>query len=299
MNHDFGTTFELEDASSFPAGPEQRVERVERAGQRPAPGATMVATRHVAREAGMPQLLIGTSGWSYETWKNGFYAGLPQKEWLRHCSTRFTALEINATFYRLQEPELLARWRDETPERFVFAMKANRYLTHYRRLLEPEASIDMERERAESLGGKLGAVLWQLPKNFQRHDARLEGFLEALRRHWPTRHVLEFRHASWFVPEVAERLAAHGVAACISDAKDWPMWEQVTTDFAYVRLHGHTHTYHSGYSKRSLERWAHRVRAWMAQGRDVHVYFDNTDAGAAPRNAMALRALVTGARVHA
>jgi len=111
--------------------------------------------------------------------------------------------------------------------------------------------------------------------------------------------VLEFRHTSWFVPEVAQRLAAHGVAACISDAKDWPMWEQVTADFVYARLHGHTHTYHSGYSKSSLERWAHRVRTWMAQGRDVHVYLDNTDAGAAPRNAMALRALVTGARAQA
>jgi uncharacterized protein YecE (DUF72 family) len=251
----------------------------------------------------MAQLLIGTSGWNYDRWKDAFYGGLPQREWLRYCSTCFTSLEINATFYRLQETETLARWRDETPERFMFAVKANRYLTHYRRLSEPEESIDLERERATALDAKLGAVLWQFPQNFQRHDARLDRFLEALRQRWPARHVLEFRHASWFSPEIARRLAAHGVAACISDAADWPMWESepapATTDFVYVRLHGHTHTYHSGYAKRSLERWAHKARTWLAQGRDVHVYFDNTDAGAAPYDAMTLRALVSGVRVHA
>lgn len=282
MNHDLGISFPYPDESAREAA-----EQVERSACDP------------GRDPGSAQLWIGTSGWSYEEWKDDFYAGLPQREWLRHCSARFTALEINATFYRLQDPESLARWRDETPERFVFAMKANRYLTHYRRLSEPQASIDMERERAASLGAKLGAVLWQLPQNFQRHDARLDEFLEALSRQWPMRHALELRHASWFSPEVAARLAAHGVAVCISDAKDWPMWEEVTADFVYVRLHGHTHTYHSGYSKRSLERWAHRVRGWMAQGRDVHVYFDNTDAGAAPRDAMALRALINGARIQA
>lgn len=247
----------------------------------------------------MAQLLVGTSGWNYDEWKDTFYSGMPSKEWLRHCSTRFSALEINATFYRLQERDTLTRWRDETPDRFVFALKANRYLTHYRRLIEPEESIDLERERADALGAKLGAVLWQLPKNFQRYDARLEGFLQALGERWPVRHVVELRHSSWFTPEVAEMLAAHNVAVCISDASDWPMWEQVTTDFVYVRLHGHSHTYHSAYAKRSLETWAKKARAWLAQGRDVHVYFDNTDAGAAPRDAMTFRSLVTSKRRHA
>jgi uncharacterized protein YecE (DUF72 family) len=247
----------------------------------------------------MAQLLVGTSGWNYDEWKDTFYAGSQSNEWLRHCSTRFTALEINATFDQQQERETLTRWCEETPEPFVFAMKANRHLTHYCRLLEVEESIDLERERASALGSKLGAVLWQLPQNFQRFDARLEGFLQALGQRWPGRHVIELRHDSWFTPEVAEMLAAHGVAVCISDAADWPMWEQVTTDFVYVRLHGHTHTYHSGYAKRSLERWAHKARGWLAQGRDVHVYFDNTDAGAAPRDALAFRSLVTSQRRQA
>lgn len=239
----------------------------------------------------MARSLIGTSGWSYDEWKDSFYRGLQRRHWLRHYGQQLTALEINATFYGPLRPETLARWRDETPEGFVFALKGNRYVTHRRRLLEPEQAIEMERERAAALEPKLGAVLWQLPAELARHDARLAGFLDALAR-WPARHAIELRHRSWFCPEVAALLADRGVAACISDAADWPMWECVTADFVYVRLHGHTRTYRSRYAPRSLARWAGKVQGWLDEGRDVHVYFDNTSAGAAPRDALALRALL-------
>lgn len=177
----------------------------------------------------------------------------------------------------------------------MFALKANRYLTHRQRLRAPGESIALERERAAALGPKLGAVLWQLPAGLARHDARLAGFLDALAR-WPARHAIEFRHRSWFCPGVAAQLAERGVAVCISDAADWSMWECVTADFVYVRLHGHTRTYCSRYAPRSLERWAGKVQRWLAEGRDAHVYFDNTGAGAAPRDALALLALLRALR---
>lgn len=245
----------------------------------------------------MARLFIGTSGWNYDDWKGSFYRGIPRKNWLRHCAEQLTALEINATFYGLQKVSTLRGWADATPDGFVFALKANRYLTHYRRLRDPDEPITVDRDRARALGDKLGAVLWQLPGNFHRtgdNEARLRAFLSALGRRWRTRHVIELRHRSWFEPRVAEALRDHGVAVCISDAADWPMWKEVTADFAYVRLHGHTRTYDSAYAKRSLEKWAADVGGWLRGGRDVHVYFDNTDAGAAPRDALRLKKMLGG-----
>jgi uncharacterized protein YecE (DUF72 family) len=238
---------------------------------------------------------IGTSGWSYPAWKETFYRGVSRRDWLVRCAERFTALEINASFYRLQKAETFARWRDLTPPEFRFALKANRYLTHNRRLAAPASSIALERERALHLGGKLSAVVWQLPANLRRHDERLDGFLTALRA-WPeVRHAVEFRHTSWFCAAVAQHLSAHGVAVCQSDAADWPMWPEVTTDLVYVRLHGHTRTYASAYSRVHLQRWAARVRRWSDEGRLVHLYFDNDAEGAAPRDALRLLQMMDGA----
>ncbi len=235
---------------------------------------------------------IGTSGWNYPRWRAGFYGETPQREWLRFCAERFTGIEINATFYRLQARSTFERWRAETPAAFRFAMKANRFLTHNKKLADPLPSVRLERERALGLGEKLAAVVWQMPRALRKDIARLRAFAAALGR-WPeTRHALEFRHRSWFDAEVAECLARHRLALCLSDAADWPMWDAVTTDLVYVRLHGHTRTYASAYSARALRGWAQRVRAWLRQGRSVHVYFDNDAEGAAPRDALRLIALV-------
>jgi uncharacterized protein YecE (DUF72 family) len=235
---------------------------------------------------------IGTSGWSYPAWKDSFYSGVARKDWLAWCAGRFTGLEINASFYRLQKPETFSRWRQQTPAHFRFALKANRYLTHNRKLAAPAASIGLERERAAHLGDRLSAVLWQLPANLHRHDTRLDGFLDALQA-WPdVRHAIEFRHPSWFAPSVAGRLRERRVAVCQSDAADWPMWSELTTDLVYVRLHGHTRTYASAYSRAHLQRWAGRIRAWSRDGCTVHVYFDNDAEGAAPRDALRLLTLV-------
>ncbi|MFQ5993757.1 MAG: DUF72 domain-containing protein [Acidiferrobacterales bacterium] len=240
----------------------------------------------------MARAYIGTSGWNYKSWKETFYSGIPQKDWLHFCAQQFTGLEINSTFYRLQNTSTFERWRDQTPTDFRFAIKGNRFLTHNKKLADPIPSIRLERERAQALGKKLAVVLWQTPGYLRKSMDKLVGFARAL-AHWPeVRHSVEFRHPSWFDEQVADCLHEHGVAACLSDAADWPMWDRVTTDLAYVRLHGHTRTYVSAYSTQSLKRWAARAQMWREQGREVHVYFDNDAEGAAPRDATRLIELV-------
>jgi uncharacterized protein YecE (DUF72 family) len=239
-----------------------------------------------------PRAFIGTSGWSYPGWRSDFYSGVPQRQWLAHCAAHFTAIEVNATFYRQLKESTLVRWRDETPEGFAFAIKGHRFVTHIDRLKAPAAPVAREREAVVALGPKLRVVLWQLPPGLHKDMERLRKFLAALDE-WPeVRHTIEFRHTSWFDDEVAAALADHRIAACISDAADWPMWEAVTTDLVYVRLHGHTRTYASPYSEAELSMWAGRARGWLAERREVHVYFDNDMEGAAPLDAMRLLEMV-------
>ncbi|MDH5512764.1 MAG: DUF72 domain-containing protein, partial [Gammaproteobacteria bacterium] len=225
-------------------------------------------------------------------WRDDFYRGNPRKNWLRFCADRFSGIEVNATFYRLQSRETFRRWRDATPADFRFAIKGNRYLTHNKKLIDPLPTIRIERDRARNLGEKLAAVVWQLPRPFRKNMERLQVFAKALKS-WPqARHAIEFRHDSWFDNEVAACLRAHRLAICQSDAADWPLWDAVTTDMVYVRLHGHAVTYVSAYNTRELGQWARRIRRWLRQNRHVHVYFDNDALGAAPRNALELIALV-------
>lgn len=246
--------------------------------------------------AGRP--FIGTSGWNYDAWRAPFYGKLPKKDWLAFCAAHFTAIEVNATFYRLQSHETFQRWRRETPRDFSFAIKANRYLTHNKKLKDPLPAIRLERERAAGLGSKLAAVLWQIPPNFHKHVERLEAFAHALCSWRRVRHAIEFRHESWFDDEVATCLKRHRIAVCQSDAADWPLWDAVTTDLVYVRLHGHTATYASGYTGRQLAVWATKLRGWQRKGCDVHVYFDNDALGRAPRDALRLLALMNMTRAR-
>jgi uncharacterized protein YecE (DUF72 family) len=238
------------------------------------------------------QLYIGTSGWSYQHWQECFYTGVARKDWLKFYAERFSAVEVNGTFYRLQSPATFKKWFDETPPTFRFAIKANRYLTHNKKLLDPEASIFIEKNYAEALGEKLAVVLWQLPGLLKKDSARLQGFINALQQ-WPqVHHTIEFRHESWFDDEIADKLVQAEIAVCLSDAETWPMWDRVTSNLVYIRLHGHARTYASSYSKSELAYWAERIAQWTKQGREVHVYFDNDAECAAPFNAHTLRVLV-------
>jgi uncharacterized protein YecE (DUF72 family) len=235
---------------------------------------------------------IGTSGWNYKQWKDGFYAGVPQKRWLYYSASRFSGLEVNGSFYRLLSEATTKHWYAETPDRFRFAIKGHRFLTHNKKLLDAEEPLKRQRASVAGLGEKLAAVLWQLPHQLKKNLARLQSFAGTLDRWSEARHALEFRNESWFDDEVAGCLADHNLAVALSDAADWPMWERVTTDLVYVRLHGHMRTYASAYSTSALDRWAGRVRNWVSEGREVHVYFDNDAEGAAPFDALKLMARV-------
>jgi uncharacterized protein YecE (DUF72 family) len=235
---------------------------------------------------------IGTSGWNYTQWKDGFYAGVPRKDWLRYNASRFSSLEINASFYRLPSRDITERWYTQTPEDFCFAAKGHRFITHNKKLADSIAPLKRQREGLAGLKHKLAVMLWQLPRESKKNLQRLQDFARALES-WPqVRHVLEFRNPSWFDDEVAGCLTHHRLAVSLSDAADWPLWERVTTDLVYVRLHGHSRTYTSAYSAAALDQWATRILSWLAEERDVHVYFDNDAEGAAPFDALKLMARV-------
>ena len=248
---------------------------------------------------------IGISGWTYKPWRGAFYPkGLPHKKELAHASSVFRSIEINGTFYGLQRPEVFARWAGETPDDFIFAVKGSRFITHMKRLKDPERPLArFMAQGVELLGRKLGPILWQLPPNFRFDPERLEAFFLQLPR--PLRHALEIRHESFRDPAFVALLRKHDVALVCADTVDWPLLMDLTSDFVYVRLHGSTELYRSGYGPADIERWAKRVEAWrdgkpMTDGtfasseaprrtkRDVYVYFDNTDKLQAPRDALAL-----------
>ncbi len=236
---------------------------------------------------------IGTSGWNYPHWKTRFYKNTPKSKWLLYYASQFNSLEINSTFYRLQSQTTFQRWRNETPDNFRMSIKANRYLTHNKRLKNADDSIMLEKSHASALEPKLAVVLWQLPANFGINADRLNQFVNAL-KHWDTvRHAMEFRHDSWFNDTTAELLTQNSIAVCQSDAGDWPCWQQVTTDFVYIRLHGKPRTYASNYSIATLNKWASQIRLWLKQQRDVYVYFDNDADTRAPFNALTLRNLLS------
>jgi uncharacterized protein YecE (DUF72 family) len=231
---------------------------------------------------------IGTSGWNYKQWKDRFYAGVRHKDWLQYYATRFSALEVNSSFYRSLSKGTTESWYKQTPDDFRFAIKGHRYLTHNKKLANVEEPLKLQRASVAGLKHKLAVVLWQLPRQSKKNITRLQVFAEALES-WPeVRHALEFRNVSWFDNEVAGCLADHDLAVALSDAADWPMWEHVTTDLVYVRLHGFPQTYVSAYRASALDKWAARIWNWLGEGRLVHVYFDNDAEGAAPCDALKL-----------
>lgn len=234
-------------------------------------------------------IFIGTSGWSYDSWKNGFYSDVSRREWLEFAARHFGGLEINGTFYRLQSESTLRQWAERTPSDFIFTAKGHRFVTHNKKLLDSDETVVNSRDNMRPLGKKLAVVVWQLPARFSANVGRLEDFAQTLSQRWTSvRHTIEFRHPSWFSDDIAAVLAEHGIAVCQSDAADWPLWDAITTDLVYIRLHGHTRTYVSSYSGGSLDAWAKKIRGWSDDGREVHVYFDNDAEGAAPFDALKL-----------
>ncbi len=232
---------------------------------------------------------VGCSGWNYRSWRGTLYpAGLASAHWLEFYAQRFDTVEVNTTFYRLVTRDAAARWVRQTPQGFVFAVKASRYLTHVKRLLDIEQGLARFYERIEPLAEaeRLGAVLWQLPESFHRDDERLAGALALLP---PGRHAFEFRDPSWFVPEVYELLREHGAALVIGDHPARPFQAlELTADWTYVRFHYGRRGRRGNYSGRELEAWAQRVQGWREHA-EVLAYFNNDWEEFAPRNAATLR----------
>jgi uncharacterized protein YecE (DUF72 family) len=244
----------------------------------------------------MKPVRIGCSGWNYDDWRGRLYPpDMGPARWLEHYATVFDTVEVNATFYRLPKRSTVEAWVERTPDDFLFAIKASRYLTHIKRLRDLHGHVKRLLEPLEPLleSGKMGPLLWQLPENFHRDDERLAGALEA----FPAlRNCIEFRHPSWFAADVLELLREHEVAVVIGDhpARPFQSYEP-TADWVYVRLHFGARGRRGNYSRAELETWRRRIAAWRA-AREVFVYANNDWEGFAVENARRLRAQLTPQR---
>lgn len=264
---------------------------------------------------------IGISGFDYRPWRGAFYPDeLPRREWLAYAAERFDSIELNVTFYSLKSPANYAAWMCAVPPRFPFAIKGSRFITHNLKLRNAELALaNFYASGVLLLGAHTGPFLWQLPATYAYSRERAESFLQLLPRTsreaeglagWhdervrrgaalgaPTpvayRHAFEVRHPSWFCEEFYGLLREYDVGFVVADsAGRFPMADPVTAPFVYVRLHGSTELYVSGYTDEELRHWAGRVEQWAAAGLDVYVYFDNDAKVHAPHDAMRLRALL-------
>ncbi len=240
---------------------------------------------------------IGTSGWNYKHWANGvFYPpGLKQADWLAYYCRFFDTVEINNTFYRLPSREVFESWKDGTPPGFNFAIKASRFYTHMKRLLNPEVSVSAFLENANGLGEKLGVILFQLPGRWGFQADRLRNMLEYI--HSQTilpgfRAALEIRDESWYVPECFDLLKEYDVALVMADQPGFAALGPVTASFVYLRRHGPGALYASNYPEEALQADANRMRAFNDQGRDVYLYFNNDAGGFAVRNALRVKEIL-------
>jgi uncharacterized protein YecE (DUF72 family) len=227
---------------------------------------------------------IGTSGWQYRHWRGTFYPEkLAQARWLEFYAERFVTAELNNSFYRLPAPETFATWAERTPDDFVMVVKASRYLSHIKRLREPEEPVRRFVAAAERLGGKLGPVLIQLPPDFQAALDRLTATLRQFPAGW--RLAVEFRHDSWFTDEVREILTAHGAALCLADRRGpvSPLWR--TAPFTYLRFHVGRATPEPCYGEQALDTWAHRLLD-LTGAHDAWVFFNNDPRACALRDAI-------------
>jgi uncharacterized protein YecE (DUF72 family) len=263
------------------------------------------------------RLFCGTSGWTYPPWRGVFYPkGLRQRDELAYMAGQVNSIEINGSFYSLQRPSAWVSWYAQTPDDFVFAVKGPRFITHMKKLRDARTPLaNFFASGVLGLREKLGPVLWQLPPNLGYDADRLATFFTQLPRSTmeavalahqhdermtdrtllatdadrPLRHALEVRHATFLTPGFTALLREHHIAVVVADtAGKWPLIRETTADFAYVRLHGDSELYVSGYTDEALDAWAATVRPWLENGLDTHVYFDNDVKVRAPVDAIGL-----------
>jgi len=239
-------------------------------------------------------LFVGTSGWQYRDWRGVLYPpGVPQRLWLERYAAAFATVESNNAFYRLPSREVFAAWRERTPDDFVVAVKASRFLTHVKRLREPAEPVQRLLEHAAGLGNRLGPILVQLPPTLQADATLLDDCL----RQFPStvRVAVEPRHESWWTPRIRAVLEGHGAALCWADARSrpvTPLWR--TTDWSYLRLHSGLARPQPRYGRRALTAWAHRLADTFGPA-DGYVYFNNDPGGAAVHDAVVFAGLAKDA----
>lgn len=240
------------------------------------------------------EIRIGISGWRYKGWRGTFYPkSLPQRAELQYAASRFNTIELNGSFYSLQQPQYFERWYEETPDNFIFAIKGTRYVTHMLRLLNVDIALaNFFAQGLLRLSGKLGPILWQFPPKMKfdcerfdaffsqlprshkeaaelgrLHDQRMEGrtFL-AVKKDRPMRHAIEIRHESFVCDDFIHLLRKHNIALVVADTVEWPLLMDVTADFVYCRLHGSEQLYASGYEAGAIQVWGNRVLSWARGG---------------------------------
>ena len=267
----------------------------------------------------MVGIWIGISGWTYAPWRGRFYPkGLSHRKELAYVAERMNSVEINGSFYSLQRRSSFEAWASAVPDAFIFGVKGGRFITHMKKLAGIETPLaNFFASGVLALGPKLGPILWQLPPNLGFDAGRLDAFFEQLPRtagegaeiaanhdqrvpadralteatdaDQHIRHAVEVRHESFRNPAFYELLRRQQIALVVADSPGkWPFIEEITTDFMYVRLHGHDELYTSGYSDESLDEWASKIKGWTALGQDVYLYCDNDAKVRAPYDAMGL-----------
>jgi uncharacterized protein YecE (DUF72 family) len=233
---------------------------------------------------------IGTSGWSYKHWRNTFYPEeLKVKDQFSYYLKLFDTVEINNTFYRLPNEETFYKWKENVPDDFIYVIKANRYITHLKRLRDPADSLARMLQRVSILDEKLGVILFQLPPTLKANQEVFEIFLEHLPKTY--RYAFEFRNSDWYRDEIYELLKRHNCAFCIYELAGHQSPVKVTANFVYLRLHGPGSKYQGNYSDETLTGWANICKKWL-KDYDVFVYFDNDEHGYAAFNALKLKSLM-------
>ncbi len=244
----------------------------------------------------MPEIRIGCSGFSYKHWKDVFYPhGLPERKWLQYYSSVFSSIELNVTFYHLPTEAAFNAWYRDTPSGFQFAVKGSRYITHVKRLVDPAEAVEKFFQGASLLKEKLQVVLWQFPPAYKLNLERFSSFLIFLQG-YQFRHAFEFRNESWIVPGVIDLCRKHNAALCMADSPDYLDKLPVTSDFVYIRRHGHGAKYAGRYSTEQLAGDAARIARYREQGKDVFIYFNNDAYGYATMNALELLEMLSKER---
>ena len=250
----------------------------------------------------MSKVYIGTSGFSYSHWKGVFYPeGLPQPKWFEYYCQHFNSVELNVSFYRLPKKEVFAGWRKRAGKDFVFSIKGSRFITHVKKIGNCQEAVKTFFEAADSLRGRTSdevrppqgknVVLWQLPPGLKANLERLESFLKILPKTF--RHAFEFRNKSWLAEEIYKLLKKYHTAIVFQDYPEWPISQEITADFVYLRFHGRTSLYSSCYTEKELTGWAKKIKNWLDMGLDVYVYFNNDALGYAVENARRLQELAS------